>query len=125
MFVFKADTFLDELKKFEPEMYTYTKQSFTNALNESDFMALDESSFSKNNSQSIDYAVMEKTTLGTVIPLDAGWSDVGSWDSLWDASDKDTAGNYTQGSTLLSRTQNCYIHGTCQYTLCVNIDVGH
>ena len=59
---------------------------------------------------SFDCAVMEKTTLGTVVPLEAGWSDVGSWDSLWDASDKDTAGNYTQGTTLLSNAHNCYIN---------------
>ncbi|OJF76362.1 MAG: mannose-1-phosphate guanylyltransferase/mannose-6-phosphate isomerase [Treponema sp. CETP13] len=110
MFVFRADIFLHELKKFEPQLYMHTKQSFTKALNESDFIVLDEDSFSKNRALSIDCAVMEHTTLGTVVPLQVGWSDVGSWDSLWNASDKDLSGNHTQGTTLISKTQNCYIH---------------
>lgn len=109
MFVFKASSYLDEIKKFSPEMYENTKKSFENSNVDLDFIRLEKSSFEKNESISIDYAVMEKTSNGKVTPLDAGWSDVGSWNSLWDVSEKDENGNVLKGKTVTSDVKNSFI----------------
>lgn len=110
MFVFKAAAFLEEIKLFNEEIYEATEESFRNAKLDLDFIRLDKVAFEKNTSISIDYAVMEKTSKGKVIPLDAGWSDVGSWSSLWDASDKDSDGNVIKGKAITKDLKNSFVY---------------
>lgn len=115
MFVFKASSFIDELKLFEKSIFDATKESFEKAVVDLDFIRLDLDSFSKNPSISIDYAVMEKTKNGKVIPLNAGWSDVGSWASLWDVSEKDENGNVLKGKSEKSNIFVDDVHNTFIY----------
>lgn len=109
MFVFKAATFLEELKKINVPIYNSTKKSIENSKIDSNFIRLDKESFSENPSISIDYAVMEKTANGKVVPLDAGWSDVGSWGSLWEVSEKDENGNAFKGTVMAKNVQNSLV----------------
>ncbi len=109
MFVFKAVSFLEELKKLNAPIYDATKKSFESSKSDSEFIRLEKESFSENPSISIDYAVMEKTSNGKVIPLDAGWSDVGSWSSLWEVSEKDENGNALKGSVKAENVQNSFV----------------
>ena len=85
----KAKTFLDELENFEPEMAKLSKEAYSKAKVESDFVWLDKASFEQIKGNSIDYAVMEKTKKGMIVKLNAGWDDVGSWNALYDISKKD------------------------------------
>ncbi len=121
MFMFKSKDIINEINKFSPEILT----SCQNALNKSKFdlvfQRLDKISFERCNDISIDIAVMEKTNRGVVIPLDAGWSDVGSWDVVWETSKKDLDGNYTEGKVLLENTKNSYLRS--ENRLIVGIDL--
>ena len=110
MFAFKVDTFLSELEKFNPKMLACCKQALEAAKVDLDFVRLDKEIFSTCPSDSIDYAVMEKTDKAVVIPLDAGWNDVGSWSALWDVTDKDVFGNAISGDVLTVDTHNSFIH---------------
>ena len=110
MFAFKVDTFLSELEKFNPEMLACCKQALNAAKVDLDFVRLDKEIFSTCPADSIDYAVMEKTDKAVVIPLDAGWNDVGSWSALWDVTDKDEFGNAISGDVLTVDTHNSFIH---------------
>ena len=106
MFVFSAQAYLDELKKYEPEMVATCEQSFAEAKTDLDFVRLDEVSFAECKDISIDYAVMERTNKAWMVPLDAQWSDLGSWESLWDALDKDEAGNVCAGDVIVDDCKN-------------------
>ena len=110
VFIFKAATFLDELNDKNEKIFSATENSLKKANSDLDFIRLDKDSFSQNPNISIDYAVMEKTSKGKVVPLNAGWSDVGSWNSLWEVSDKDSDGNAIRGSAVLSDVKNSYIY---------------
>ncbi len=110
MFVFKAADFISEVKAFDKSIFESTKESFDKAATDLDFIRLEKESFSRNPSISIDYAVMEKTKKGKVVPLDAGWSDVGSWNSLWDVLDKDENGNVIRGKAVTSEVSNSFIY---------------
>ena len=110
MFAFKAGTFLSELEKFNPAMLASCRQALNAAKVDLDFVRLDKALFSACPADSIDYAVMEKTEQAVVIPLDAGWNDVGSWSALWDVTDKDASGNAISGDVLTVDTQNSFIH---------------
>jgi mannose-1-phosphate guanylyltransferase / mannose-6-phosphate isomerase len=110
MFLFKATDLLAELEKFEPEMLKCCKMAYDLKKTDLDFIRLDEKSFSDSPANSIDYAVMEKTQNAVMIPLDAGWSDVGSWASLWDIESKDEKQNVLTGDVLVEDVSNCYIH---------------
>lgn len=109
MFMFKAETFLAELKTLSPEIYQITQRSIQQSHRDMNFIRVDEQIFNHCPSDSIDYAVMEKTQAAVVIPIDAGWSDVGSWSSLWDVSDKDAQGNVTDGEIISIDSSNNYI----------------
>lgn len=123
MFVFKASTFLDELKKFNPEMAELSVQSFEKANKcDSDFIRLDSESFGKIQGDSIDYAVMEKTQLGKIVKLNAGWDDVGSWSALYDISKKDENNNVAKGDIIMLNTKNSYIHGGSRTIATIGID---
>ncbi|ELU7125239.1 TPA: mannose-1-phosphate guanylyltransferase/mannose-6-phosphate isomerase [Escherichia coli] len=109
IFLFKASKFLDELKKLSPSIYDACEKSYKDAQIDLDFIRVDKDKFELCPSDSIDYAVMEKTRAGVVIPLNASWSDVGSWTSLWDISEKDENGNHIIGDSLLIDSYNSYI----------------
>lgn len=110
MFVFKASVFLSELQRLEPEMYALSKAAFDCATVDTDFIRIDKDNFEKIAANSIDYAVMEKTDKGRVIPLDAGWNDVGSWASLYDINEKDACGNVQRGKAIFIDSKKCYVN---------------
>lgn len=123
MFVFKASRYLQEMEKFAPDILQVCRQAITTESPDLDFIRLNEAEFSSCRSDSIDYAVMEKTDSAAMIPLDAGWSDVGSWSSLWEiASNKDVSNNVCIGDTLLKDTQNCYINAEQRLIAAVGLD---
>lgn len=110
MFMFKASVFLNELKNFRPDILSACEQSLVNATQDLDFIRLDSNVFHACPEDSIDYAVMENTSEAVVVPLDAKWSDVGSWSALWDISQKDSNGNATRGDVLLEDASDSYIY---------------
>ncbi len=112
MFLFKATRYLDELRALNPSMLEACEQALAKASRDSDFIRLDAASFEACPSDSIDYAVMEKTADSVVIPLDAGWSDVGSWNALWEVSSQDANGNAHHGDVIELGCKNTYAHGT-------------
>ncbi len=109
MFLFSARKYLEELEKFAPEIVAACRAAHSGAVKDKDFLRLDPKCFALCPSNSIDYAVMEKTDAAAVIPLDAGWSDVGSWSALWEIADRDDAGNSSKGDVMLHQTRNCYV----------------
>jgi mannose-1-phosphate guanylyltransferase/mannose-6-phosphate isomerase len=112
IFAFAAKTFLEELTKYAPEVVKYCKQSLKNAKQDLDFIRLEAESFNKITGDSIDYAVMEKTTKAAVVQASqTGWSDVGSWGALYDISIKDNNQNMSIGDVVTENTKNCYIRG--------------
>jgi len=110
MFVFKASRYLEELEKFNPEMLAACREAYQKAEEDLDFVRVDRATFEACPSDSIDYAVMEKTESAVVIPLDANWNDVGSWAALWEVSEKDAQGNALKGDVLTHDTSNSYIY---------------
>jgi len=110
MFAFKAGSFLQELNKFNPDMLLACRRALEAAKVDLDFIRLDKTLFSACPADSIDYAVMEKTDKAVVIPLDAGWNDVGSWSALWDVADKDQFGNAISGDVLAVDSENSFVH---------------
>lgn len=110
MFVFKASVFIEELKIHNPEMARLSCQAFENAVVDSDFIRLEKDAFDQIKGDSIDYAVMEKTRLGKVVKLDAGWDDVGSWSALWQINEKDAEGNAVKGDAILLNSKNSYFN---------------
>ena len=112
MFMFKASVYLNELEKFEPEILSNCKKSFKTENIDSDFIRIDNDVFNKCPNVSIDYAVMEFTKNGIVVPLDANWSDVGSWSSLWDVETKDNNHNVSKGDVELVDVMNTYIYSS-------------
>ncbi len=109
MFMFKTSSILNEIKQYSPDIFKYCKKSINESSRDLDFQRFNFDSFSKCPNLSIDCAVMEKTSNGIVLPLDAGWSDIGSWQSVWETSQKDKNGNFTKGKTLIEKTSNCYV----------------
>ena len=107
IFLFKAKNILKEIKKFSPEILNYCKKSIDNKLFDLEFQRLDKRIFSECPNISIDYAVMEKTNKGVVLPMDVGWSDIGNWQSMWENSQKDINGNSVNGNVILEQTKNC------------------
>ncbi|QDH17333.1 mannose-1-phosphate guanylyltransferase/mannose-6-phosphate isomerase [Swingsia samuiensis] len=123
MFLAKAKVFLSEIRSYEPEIYTTIKQSVQHCRVDMDFIRLDEESFQKSPNISVDYAIAERTKLAAVIPGDFGWSDIGSWDSLWDLSPKDPQGNVVYGEHIfLDRTKNCYVRSDGIVTAVTGVD---
>ncbi len=110
IFVLGARAFLDELERLAPEIAAAAKASVAGATEDLGFVRLDPKAFASAPSISVDYAVMEHTTAAAVLPLDVGWSDVGSWSSLWELSERDAQGNAVHADALLDDTSNTYIH---------------
>jgi mannose-1-phosphate guanylyltransferase/mannose-6-phosphate isomerase len=110
MFLFLASRYLHELAVHEPEMAECCRAAFEGRRRDLDFVRLDPDAFARSPADSIDYAVMERTDRAVVVPLDAGWSDVGSWHALWEAQDHDEDGNVLVGDVIAEDTRDSYVH---------------
>jgi mannose-1-phosphate guanylyltransferase/mannose-1-phosphate guanylyltransferase/mannose-6-phosphate isomerase len=122
MFMFQASTLLTELESFAPAMVAACRKALTGAGRDLDFVRLEKDSFVSCPADSIDYAVMEKTTNAVVVPIDAGWSDVGSWSALWEIGEKDGEGNVVAGDVLLKDTGNCYVRAEGRVVAAVGVE---
>lgn len=111
MFLFRADRYLEELGRHAPAILSAVRTAWERARKDADFTRLDRDAFAASPSDSIDYAVMEKTDAAVVMPLDAGWSDVGSWASLREVSPQDADGNAHHGDVVAIDCRNTYAHG--------------
>jgi mannose-1-phosphate guanylyltransferase / mannose-6-phosphate isomerase len=121
MFVFRARRYLEELEKFAPAIAQACRAALDNAKADLDFTRVEPKAFEACPSDSIDYAVMEKTADAVVVPLDAGWSDVGSWASLHAASASDTQGNVLRGDVVTEDSSNCYLHSESRLIAAVGL----
>jgi len=110
MFLFGARRYLDELRNQAPDIADVCARASATAVREKDFTRVDEAVFASCRSDSVDYAVMEKTQDAVMVPLDAGWNDVGSWDALHDVLPSDANGNVIRGDVLLEDAEGCYVH---------------
>ena len=110
MFLFRADQFLAELQQHAPAIHSACQQAYQQAYRDLDFTRIEEQAFTACPSDSIDYAVMEKTAKGAMVPLDANWNDVGSWSAIWDISNKDTNGNVVVGDALIQDSSNSLVY---------------
>ncbi|MCY4427128.1 MAG: mannose-1-phosphate guanylyltransferase/mannose-6-phosphate isomerase [Halieaceae bacterium] len=109
MFLFSAQTCVEELRRLAPALLQACEKALAGGVEDLDFTRLDAGAFSACPAESIDRAVMEKTTRGAVLELDCGWSDVGSWSTLWEVGERDGDGNVTQGDVLLSRCRDSFV----------------
>ena len=122
MFLFKSISILDEIKSFSPEILKNCEQCLKKSRRDLDFLRIEEESFRKCEDVSIDISVFEKTKKAFVIPLNCGWGDLGSWDSLWQVSNKDKFGNVIKGKTLIKNTENSYIQSEEKLILGVGLE---
>ena len=122
MFVFEAQAFLDELARFNPLMHAATREASANASVDLDFCRLERVAFERSPADSIDYAVMEKTDRAAVIPVDLGWSDVGSWSQLWEVGAKDPSGNVTRGDVMLHDSKNTFVRAEHRLVATVGVE---
>ena len=121
MFLFRASVYLEELGRFAPAMLAACRKALETAQQDLDFIRLDAAAFAACPADSIDYAVMEKTAAAAVIPLAAGWSDVGSWSALWEVAQADAAGNVLVGDVLAADSRNSYLHASSRMLATVGI----
>ncbi|WP_100657156.1 mannose-1-phosphate guanylyltransferase/mannose-6-phosphate isomerase [Alteromonas flava] len=122
MFMFQAQTFIDELEKYAPEILSVCQRAIATETPDLDFIRVDADVFKESPSDSIDYAVMEKTQLAAMVTLDAGWSDVGSWSSLWEtAKTKDERDNVIVGDVLLENVEATYINAENRLVAAVGV----
>ncbi len=110
MFLFRASRYLEELQRFQPDMLEACRAAYAGAKQDLDFLRLDRKHFAASPSDSIDYAVMEHTGAAAVVPLDAGWNDVGNWSALYDVNERDEQGNVCIGDVTAVETSGCYLH---------------
>jgi len=122
MFLFKASRYLEELKRHRPDIHEACQLSMQDISKDNDFLRINEVAFEDCPSESIDYAVMEKTDDAVVVPMDVGWSDIGSWASLWSASHKDVNGNATHGDVLLHNSKNSYVRTDGKLVAAIGVD---
>ncbi|PLX61701.1 mannose-1-phosphate guanylyltransferase/mannose-6-phosphate isomerase [Sedimenticola selenatireducens] len=122
MFVFKASQYLQALERHHPVMLAACKHAYASSRRSPDFVRLDKDAFTACPADSIDYAVMEKTDRAVVVPLDAGWNDVGSWSALWEVTTKDGQGNSLKGDVLSVDTHNSYIQSENKLVAVVGLD---
>jgi len=110
MFLFRASRYLQELGRLRPDILDATRAAFAKAKHDGDFIRMDREAFAAGPSESIDYAVMEATDGAMVLPVDIGWSDVGSWSALWDVAQRDVEGNAWLGDVIAVDSRNSYAH---------------
>jgi mannose-1-phosphate guanylyltransferase/mannose-6-phosphate isomerase len=122
MFVFKASVFLEELNQYEPEIALASANAVKLSQTDFDFTRLDQNAFAQSPSKSIDYAVMERTTKAAVVPVSMGWSDIGSWSSLWMANDKDGFGNVKRGDVFSDQSMNCFLRAESRALAVIGVE---
>ncbi len=122
MFLFRASRYLEELEQHQPAMLEACRQAMADTADDLDFTRLDAEAFARCPEDSVDYAVMEKTDKAAVVPLDARWSDIGSWSSLWDVSDKCEAGNSCHGDVLHEDTRNTLVRAENRLVATVGVE---
>ena len=112
MFVFKANTIISEMERFYPEINNSCRKAWETLVDDLDFKRVDKKVFEKCPSCSIDVAVMEKTNIGSVVPLNIKWSDIGDWKSLWDYETKNKEGNVIEGRVILNEVSDSYFNSS-------------
>lgn len=122
MFAFRPEIFLAELKTFRPDILSAAQNSLNAMQRDLDFCRLDAAAFAASPAESIDYAVMEQTDKAVVIPVSMGWSDIGSWTSLWAHSEHDDAGNATLGDVLAIDARNCYLRAESRLVAALGVE---
>ncbi|WP_317850337.1 mannose-1-phosphate guanylyltransferase/mannose-6-phosphate isomerase [Pseudomonas sp. GL-B-12] len=122
MFMFRASRYLEELESYRPDILAACRAALAGGSQDMHFTRVDEAAFAACPDDSVDYAVMEKTADAVMVPLDAGWSDIGSWTALWDVSDKDQRGNVFKGDVLNQQTRNTYVHADSRLVATVGLD---
>ncbi|MGI9274935.1 MAG: mannose-1-phosphate guanylyltransferase/mannose-6-phosphate isomerase [Endozoicomonas sp.] len=122
MFLFSARRYLDELKRWRPDILTACREAASHFISDMDFTRVGEEAFTACPAESIDYAVMEHTSDAVVVPLAAGWSDVGSWHALWEISDKDESGNVVVGDVMLEDSRNNYVRAGDRLVATVGVE---
>jgi mannose-1-phosphate guanylyltransferase/mannose-6-phosphate isomerase len=122
MFMFRADRYLQELERFEPEMLTCCQRAFQACQRDLDFIRIDEQQFARCPSNSIDYAVMEKSQKTAVVPFAGAWSDVGSWSSLWEIGQQDARGNVLHGDVVHLDVDNSYVSSQGRLIAAIGLD---
>lgn len=122
MFMFRASRYLEELERFQPAIVAACREALAGGSKDMHFTRVDPEAFAACPEDSIDYAVMERTANAVMVPLDAGWSDIGSWSALWDVSAKDVDGNVFKGDVLSERSRNTYIHADHRLVAAVGVE---
>lgn len=122
MFVFRADRYLDELADMRPDIERAVAEVVAQSRQEGDLIALDPERFAETPAESIDYAVMEHTTNGAVVPLDAGWTDIGSWHALWEISDRDADDNVVEGVSYTLDVSGSYVRAGGRPVVVIGLD---
>ena len=122
MFLFRADRYLEELEKHAPQMLAACRKAYEQASDDLDFIRVHKESFAACPSDSIDYAVMERTDRAAVVPLDCGWSDVGSWGALWQTGTPDERGNVSRGDVILRNVSNAYVRAESRLVAAVGLE---
>src|SRR5438034_5500523 len=121
MFLFGARRYLEELRRFRPEIITSVEAAIVKGTRDLDFLRLDEEAFARCPAESVDYAVMERTRDASVVAADIGWSDVGSWSALWELEPKDPLGNSVRGDVYLDQVSGCYVRAEDRLVAAVGV----
>ncbi|MGC2199066.1 MAG: mannose-1-phosphate guanylyltransferase/mannose-6-phosphate isomerase [Stellaceae bacterium] len=122
IFLFPARLYLDELERLRPDMVAVCRQALATAQRNSDFTRLDKDAFCSCPADSIDYAVMEHTRRAAVVPVSMNWSDIGSWDALWEMGAKDQQGNSIAGNVIAEDTRNCYLRSEAGLVAAIGVE---
>ncbi|MBK8993542.1 MAG: mannose-1-phosphate guanylyltransferase/mannose-6-phosphate isomerase [Gammaproteobacteria bacterium] len=122
MFLFRADRYLEELDKHAPQMLAACRKAYEQASDDLDFIRVHKESFTACPSDSIDYAVMERTDRAAMVPLDCGWNDVGSWGALWQTGTPDERGNVSRGDVILRNVSNAYVRAESRLVAAVGLE---
>jgi len=122
MFLVKSSVYLRELFKFSPEIHEACQLAVKKVETDLDFTRINKEKFLQSPSQSIDYAIMEKTNNAFVVPMNVGWSDLGSWLALWDLSDKDSNGNVKHGDVVLHSSRNSFFRSDDMLVAAIGVD---
>ncbi|EOD81596.1 Mannose-1-phosphate guanylyltransferase (GDP) [Grimontia indica] len=122
MFMFKASRYLEELKKFRPDILSAVEKALSTSSKDLYFTRVNEKAFHDCPDDSVDYAVMENTDSAVVVPMSAGWSDIGAWSSLWDVSDKDADQNVVRGDVIAEQSKRCYINAPERLVAAVGLE---
>ena len=122
IFMFPVRLYLEELERLQPEMLAACRRALAQAQRDTDFTRLDKQAFAACPADSIDYAVMEHTTRAAVVPVSMGWSDIGSWDALWEMGAKDEFGNCASGHVVSEDTRNCYLRSEAGLVAAIGVE---